>query len=107
MGNLPNGKLLCAFCHHVLCEQKDIIPHTYKKPTIDIHGKLSFEETYKAPDVIKGQARCDSFAKDYTQVEDFYACTGVFTKMMPYMRFDTSSNGGKILCPACSKHVGQ
>ena len=105
MGKLPGGKLLCGGCQHVLCEQRDIIPHTYKKPIIDGRGNLSFVDTYVNPD--KGHSGGNSFHKDYTQVEDFYACTGVFTKMMPYMRFDTSSNGGQIICPKCAKHVGQ
>lgn len=108
MGNLKgSGEVQCCYCHHKLVDQKDVVPHTYKKPVIDIRGNLSFVETYEDPDSGKKNRKCDSFSKDYKHVEDFYSCTGVFTKMMPFMRFDTSSNGGQILCPGCHKHVGQ
>lgn len=107
MGKLDpvNGALLCAFCRFTLVTQKDIMPHTYKKPYINQHGDLKFKDTYINDSVCPKAS--NSLYKDYKNLEDFYGCTGVFTKKMPYMNFDTSSNGGQILCPNCMKHVGQ
>jgi len=99
----------------MLVESKDIVPHSYNKPFVNQSGELKFtsENPYES-DVQTETGRrlrhgrsSSTFHKDFKRPEDFYACTGVFTKMKDYMRFDTSSNGGQILCPNCFKHVGQ
>lgn len=120
MASNPACGALCAFCHTKLIDAKDVNPHSYAKPVISQAGDLQFfsdgyekdSEYDQQNRVIKSHGRNASSSgmqKDFKHPEDFYNCTGVFVKMKEYMRFDTSSNGGQILCPnaACKRHLGQ
>lgn len=127
-GNMAMGKMggsnecgvLCAYCHHKLVESSDIIPHSYAKPVISQKGDLQFfqDDYEKNSDydcqnrLLKSHGRNASSStihRDFKHPEDFYNCSGVFVKMKEYMRYDTSSNGGQILCPnpSCRRHIGQ
>ena len=103
-----------------MVDSTDIIPHSYAKPVISQAGDLQFfSDGYEKGEQFDSQNRLikshgrnassNTIHRDFKQPEDFYSCSGVFVKMKEYMRFDTSSNGGQILCPnpSCKRHVGQ
>jgi len=92
----------------------------YAKPVISQSGDLQFfSDGYEKGDTYDHQKRqirlhgrnasSSGLHRDFKKPEDFYDCSGIFVKPQPYMRHDTSSNGGQILCPnrKCQRHVGQ
>ena len=107
----PGAGLCCAFCNHKLIDQADVIPHKYTQGVnSEKNGILRYMQDDDVAQMKKSgglHRRSASAHKDFSSVDQFYGCTGVFCKMKDYMRFDTSSNGGQILCPSCHKHVGQ
>lgn len=77
------------------------------RPSISKSGHLLFTEENPYEGVtevgmgsrkkLHGRSQSNSaLHRTFDKPEDFYVCTGVFTKQKEYMRFDTSSNGGQI-----------
>lgn len=64
MGKMRNegAGLLCAFCHHKLVDQKEIVPHTYKNQAISQSGDLALngENAYEGSERKKPHGRSSS-----------------------------------------------
>jgi hypothetical protein len=107
----PTSGLCCAFCNHQLVTQPEVIPHKYSQginsEKAGILAYMQDDDVTQLKKTAGGHKRSVSAHKDFKTADQFYGCTGIFCRMKEYMRFDTSSNGGQILCPGCQKHVGQ